>query len=390
MKSQTLGLVLGLNVAVACLVLQGCKANKPGSVKPAHDSVVVVVDDNETKNESPKQDKEPTIVVEEEKAPAPVVVKPVPVAPQPAKKIPVVEKAPAAPAETTSYIVRAGDTLSGIAARHNIKMSAILAVNPGMNPNRIFVGKKIKLPGKVAIVEAPAPAKKPVKVAAVPATAAKTTAPVTTKKASVSSYKGATKNYTVKSGDFLGLIALEYGISVRVLKELNGLKSNNIRVGQVIKVPAEKVVKKEAAKKSVKVDTATQKAVEPKVAETKPAAKDAVKEQKTVAEPATTVTTVEAPAAPVTETAPAAPAVDTPAPAVENTVAPAPAATPASDAQAPATYVVKEGQDIISIAVDFGISPTQLLDANNLKMTDTVKPGDVLKLPAGVKPTTAQ
>lgn len=388
MKSQTLGLVLGLNVAVACLVLQGCKANKPGSVKPAQDPVVVVADDQEVKVESPKQDKEPTIVVEEEKAPAPVVM-PVPAEPQQPKKVPVVDKAPATPVETTSYVVRAGDTLSGIAARHNIKMSAILAVNPGMNPNRIFVGKKIKLPGKVAIVESAAPAKKPVKVAAVPATAAKTTAPVTTKKPATSSYKGATKNYTVKSGDFLGSIAQEYGISIRALKELNGFKNNNIRVGQVMKVPAEKIVKKSAAKKPAKVDSANEKALEAKATEKKPAVKNPVEEKKPAAEPATTVTTVEAPAAPVTEPAPAAPAAEAAAPAAENAT-PAPAATPAPEAQAPATYVVKEGQDIISIAVDFGISPTQLLDANNLKMTDAVKPGDVLKLPAGVKPTTAQ
>jgi LysM repeat protein len=228
-----------------------------------------------------------------------------------------------------------------------------------------------------------------VKVVAVPATAAKTTAPVTTKKPATSSYKGATKNYTVKSGDFLGSIAQEYGISIRPLKELNGFKNNNIRVGQVMKVPAEKIVKKSAAKKPAKVDSANEKALEAKATEKKPAVKNPVEEKKPAAEPATTVTTVEAPAAPVTEPAPAVPAAEAAAPAAENAT-PAPAAAPAPEAQAPATYVVKEGQDIISIAVDFGISPTQLLDANNLKMTDTVKPGDVLKLPAGVKPTTAQ
>ena len=30
MKSQRLGLVLGMNVAVACLVMQGCKVTRPG------------------------------------------------------------------------------------------------------------------------------------------------------------------------------------------------------------------------------------------------------------------------------------------------------------------------------------------------------------------------
>ena len=34
MKAQKLGLVLGMNMAVACLVLQGCKANRHGQNLP--------------------------------------------------------------------------------------------------------------------------------------------------------------------------------------------------------------------------------------------------------------------------------------------------------------------------------------------------------------------
>jgi LysM repeat protein len=393
MKSQTLGLVLGLNVAVACLVLQGCKANKPGSVKPAQDTVVVVEDNNvaETVEKPSDQNKDnaSSITVTEEAKPATVKVEKVPATPQePPKKVTVVDKAPSAPSETTLYTVRSGDTLSAIATRYNIKMSAILSVNPGLNPNRIFVGKKIKLPGKVAIEKAPV--KKVSKVSSSPATAAKTTAPATTKK-SFTAYKGATKDYTVKSGDILGKIAYENGISIRALKQLNSLKSNNIRVGQVLKVPAEKIVKKAPETKNAKkVDVANEKAVEPKAEVKAPEVKPAA-EEKPQAESATTVTTSEAVApAPVPEKT------EETLPAVEAT--PAPASTPAAVTTAPATeaapevstYVVKEGQDILSIAVDFGISPAQLLDVNNLKMTDTIKPGDVLKLPAGVKQPSAQ
>ena len=38
--------------------------------------------------------------------------------------------------------------------------------------------------------------------------------------------------YRVRSGDYLGKIANKYGVSVRQIKNWNGLKSNNIRVGQ--------------------------------------------------------------------------------------------------------------------------------------------------------------
>lgn len=40
--------------------------------------------------------------------------------------------------------------------------------------------------------------------------------------------------YRVKSGDYLGKIAQKYGVSVSKLKSWNNLKSNNIRVGQVL------------------------------------------------------------------------------------------------------------------------------------------------------------
>lgn len=42
--------------------------------------------------------------------------------------------------------------------------------------------------------------------------------------------------HTVKSGDVLGLIARKYGVSVSQLKKLNNLKSDNIRIGQKLKI----------------------------------------------------------------------------------------------------------------------------------------------------------
>ena len=49
------------------------------------------------------------------------------------------------------------------------------------------------------------------------------------------------------------------------------------------------------------------------------------------------------------------------------------------------TYKVKEGDDLVSIAIAYGISPSALMDVNDLKVTDEIKPGHVLKLPANAK-----
>ena len=66
------------------------------------------------------------------------------------------------------------------------------------------------------------------------------------------------------------------------------------------------------------------------------------------------------------------------------------AAKPAEEAKpeeppATLTYTVKEGDDLVSIAIAYGISPSALMDLNDLKPTDEIKKDQVLKLPANAK-----
>ncbi len=46
------------------------------------------------------------------------------------------------------------------------------------------------------------------------------------------------RQYTISSGDTLSAIAVRYGVSARRIKEANGMRSDVIRVGQVITIPA--------------------------------------------------------------------------------------------------------------------------------------------------------
>jgi LysM repeat protein len=56
-----------------------------------------------------------------------------------------------APAPTGRYIVRAGDTLGAIAARHGISAQALAAANGLQNANVIAIGQRLRIPGRTAV-----------------------------------------------------------------------------------------------------------------------------------------------------------------------------------------------------------------------------------------------
>lgn len=70
--------------------------------------------------------------------------------PQPAPADPAPAPAPdnGGSAPAGNYVVNPGDTLSGIAARHNVSLDAVIAANPQIeNPDLIYPGQNISLPG---------------------------------------------------------------------------------------------------------------------------------------------------------------------------------------------------------------------------------------------------
>ena len=104
---------------------------------------------------------------------------------------------------STIYTVKSGDTLSEIAAKYGTTTSALASANGISNPNKIYVGQKIKISG-----------------------------------GSVSSGGGSSKQYyTIKSGDTLSGISAKFGTSVSTLCSWNGIaNANKIYAGQKIRV----------------------------------------------------------------------------------------------------------------------------------------------------------
>jgi len=119
----------------------------------------------------------------------------------------------AAPAgDEALYVVSPGDTLSAIAARHGVSASALAQANGISNPNRIYVGQNLVIPGASNSDSSPAAPKPP-------------------------SQAPATDTYIVQAGDTLSKIAARYGTTVQNLMSLNGLTNPNlIWVGQRLKV----------------------------------------------------------------------------------------------------------------------------------------------------------
>jgi LysM repeat protein len=67
---------------------------------------------------------------------------------------------PPATPTAIAYVIRAGDTLSQLAAQHGVSLDSLLAANPDLNPDALPVGQTLQIParaGDAALDAAPTP-----------------------------------------------------------------------------------------------------------------------------------------------------------------------------------------------------------------------------------------
>jgi len=118
------------------------------------------------------------------------------------------------------YIIAKGDTYGAIATKNHVTVKALEEANPGVDPKKLQIGKKLHIPAQ------PLPSA--------------TTASTGTAGA-VETTSNGEKMYTVKSGDMLITIAKANATTVRAIKSANNLTTDSIKVGQKLKIPAKVV-----------------------------------------------------------------------------------------------------------------------------------------------------
>ena len=104
------------------------------------------------------------------------------------------------------YTVKRGDTLGRIAHDHGVSVSQLAAANNIANPDLIFPGQVLVIPGKEDTKAQPAPEQEVIHV--------------------------------VKSGETLARIASKYGTTASAIAKANNISNVNlIRIGQKLKIP---------------------------------------------------------------------------------------------------------------------------------------------------------
>lgn len=100
------------------------------------------------------------------------------------------------------HVVQRGETLQAIALRYGVTQGAIMSANELANPNRIYVGQQLTIPGGAAPAESQP------------------------------------RTHVVQRGETLSQIARRYGVTLQAVQNANGITDpDTISVGQRLTIP---------------------------------------------------------------------------------------------------------------------------------------------------------
>ena len=120
------------------------------------------------------------------------------------------------------YVVRKGESLGKVATKYHVTTKELMAWNNMKKPN-VLIGQKLRVnaPGKITVDESVAAKKEP-----------ENSRQAVQQKQTISN----AKYHVVKKGEFLNKIATSYGVSTDDIVAWNSLETNNLIVGQKLRV----------------------------------------------------------------------------------------------------------------------------------------------------------
>jgi len=113
------------------------------------------------------------------------------------------------------YKVAKGDIGASIARSHGVTLKALTAANPTVNWSRLKVGQTLQIPASTGAASSTAPAA-----------------------ADAGSSSSSGHSYTVKAGDTGTKIATKHGVKWAEIRRASNLKSDILRPGQKLTIPA--------------------------------------------------------------------------------------------------------------------------------------------------------
>ncbi|XKH56536.1 LysM peptidoglycan-binding domain-containing protein [Citricoccus nitrophenolicus] len=242
-----------------------------------------------------------------------------------------------------SYTVKAGDTLSHIAVRHDLSLSALLKANGLSASTIIHPGQKITLPGS---------------------------APSSSTSAQTASSGTTAQTYTVKAGDTLSHVAVRHDLALSSLLAANGLSASSIIYpGQKLTLSGGTTVAQASSGSSTASASTTAKTYTVVSGDTL----YGISSRHGVS----LSTLLKANG--ITSSSTIYPGQKLKLSGSSSTPAATPAGSPAGNAAA-TTYTVKSGDTLSGIAARNGMGLSVLLKANGLSSTATIHPGQKLKL----------
>ncbi|GAK51256.1 lytic transglycosylase [Candidatus Moduliflexus flocculans] len=146
------------------------------------------------------------------------------------------------------HIVKKGEALSSIAKRYDVSQKALMAANNIKDAKKIRIGQKLKVPGGYA----PVSENETMVVSSAPS--AENSGKTDEKTAATT--KSYFHKHTIKEGETLISIAKRYHLEVEEVLKANDLKkSQTIKIGQTLKIPAFEPRATQADKRSVATAT---------------------------------------------------------------------------------------------------------------------------------------